>query len=259
MPIRHRLPSAFRAALAPAVLIAALLGLPACGNRPVAVGMLADPQPLLNSAAHWQIVARDAAWAVSAYLEEKTGKKDPVAVYMTRGDGSLFADAFLGAMEAEFVERGHRVALDPRPDVTSVGVDVLIVLRSPGSESVRTVPGPLTALAAGAAVGTWIADQFPWGITAVAAGLGLDAARALPDATDTEMVLTVSLEQDGFLTFRSSAVYYVNSRDLWQYRPEGDWAGARSLNEVPARIIGYDLGGKPYIIQGGAGKRKRTP
>ncbi|MFC7334181.1 hypothetical protein [Rhodocista pekingensis] len=257
MPIRHRFSPAVRSALVPSLLLAALLGLPGCGTRPVAVGMLAEPQPLLNSAAHWQIVARDAAWAVSAYLEEKTGKKGPVAVYMMRNDGSLFADAFLGAMQTEFVDRGHPVALDPRPDVTSVGVDVLIVPRSPGSDPVHTVPGPLTVLASGAAVGTWVADKFPWGISAVLAGLGLDAVRALPDAADTEMVLTVSLEQDGFFTFRTSAVYYVESRNLWHYRPDGDWTMARSFNEVPASAIGYDLGGEPYVIQKGGSRRNR--
>jgi hypothetical protein len=242
-----------RAGLLLTTVVAALLT--GCADRPSAVGFLPSAQPSLQSAGHWQVVATDVASAVSSWLEKQSGKKDPVMVYMERDPATLFATTFIGAMQTELVSRGHPVAVDNRPDVVSVAIDLSIVPHQPGSRSASTVPGPATALGAGVAVAAWMLDSFPWGVTSTALGLTLDGAMTKPGETDTEMVLTVSMVRDGFFTFRSSAVYYVNGRDLWHYADGGGRQTAGSLNDVPITAIAYDIAGKPYLMD--TGRRKR--
>lgn len=231
-----------------ALLAACLLAAGGCAQRPVAVSSFVGTQQVLESAEHWRLVANDVGSAISAYLRQSQGDFAPVNVYMMRGGDSLFADAFLSAVTTQLVARGHAVALDSRPDVLSVGIDMLVV---PSNPRTRTVPAPgvFTALGAGAAVGKVLLDNFPWGITATAAGLALDAAAARPTETDTELILTVSLEQSGFYVFRSTAVYYVNSRDLWHYQGGAELAQGRTLNDLPAGTIAYDLARRPYVVR----------
>lgn len=229
------------------LLAAALLGTAGCSNRPPAVSVPLRPQPVLQSAGHWQVVADDVASAISAHLEFQTGKKVPVQLYMMRQEDSVFADAFLSAVTTRLVGLGHLVAVDPRPDVTAVGIDVLTVKTDPAQRRSHTAPGPLTILASGVAVAANLADRFPWGSTGIAGALLADTALARPEETDTEMILTVSIAREGYYTFRSSAVYYINGRDLGLYQTL-DGGGWRNLNDVPSERIGYDLGGKPYVL-----------
>ncbi|MFM2044662.1 MAG: hypothetical protein RLY86_3238 [Pseudomonadota bacterium] len=219
--------------------------LTACSPRPTSVAMLSRPQPVLQSVQHWQIVAKDVASAISAHLVVKTGRKEPVALYMEGGSGSLFADAFLGAVTTHMVQAGHPVAAEPGMDVTLVGIDALIVPTRGGGWNPST-PGVLTALGAGAWVVRSVWDRFPWGATATMAGFALDTALAKPGETDTELVLTVSIRRDGFYAYRSSAVYYVNRRDLGNYQ-DGEGALQRNLNDLPTTRIRYDIAGKPYV------------
>lgn len=230
------------------LLAAALAGLSACSSRPPAVPVALRPQPVLQSAAHWQVVATDVASAISAHLEIQTGKKDPVQVYMARNGGSPFGTAFASAVEARLVSMGHLVAVDPRPDVVAVGIDMQLVRTDPSRRESRTTPGPLTMLAGGIGVAGVFMDRFPWGISAIAAGLGLDYEANRPRETDTELVLTLSMERGGFYTFKTTGVYYVNGRDLDLYE-EPDPRRGRNLNDVPARSIAYDLAGMPYVVK----------
>lgn len=233
--------------------VAPVLLLGGCADRPSAVGFLPSAQQRLQSAGHWQIMANDVASAVSAYLAEQTpdadlAHRDPIAVMMLRGDGTVFADAFLGSLRTSFVQLGHPVAASPRDGTVLVGIDMMVIRHQPGSGRAWTAPGPLTFLAAGAAVGSYLLDKFPWGVTAVPLGLGGDAALAKPPETDTELLLTVSIDRDGFHVFRSSAVYYINARDAWHY--EGlTGVSLRSLNDVPQGNVYYDIARKPYVMR----------
>lgn len=230
------------------LLAAALAGLSACSSRPPAVPVALRPQPVLQSAAHWQVVATDVASAISAHLEFQTGKKVPVQVYMMRNASSPFGTAFASAVETRLVGLGHLVAVDPRPDVVAVGIDMQIVRTDPTRAASRTTPGPLTVLASGIGVAGVFMDRFPWGISAIAAGLGLDYAANRPLETDTELVLTLSMERGGFYTFRTTGVYYINGWDIDLY--EGaDPRRAPNLNDVPQRAIAYDLAGMPYVVK----------
>lgn len=238
-----------------ALLAGALcLGLTGCSGRPVAVSLPMKPQPVLQSAGQWQVVADDVASAISAHLEFQMGRKVPVQLYMMRKADTLFADAFLSAVTTRLVQAGHLVSPDARADVTSVGIDVLTVKSSGPRIAADPFPGPLTLLAAGVGVASRLSGgdlpKFPWGISAGVAAIGLEALRSKPQETDTEMILTVSVERGGFYTFRTSAVYYVNDRDLWHY--EGEALGNRrqvDLNSVPQKSVMYDLAGNPYVMK----------
>ena len=234
--------------LAAALLGAALLGVTACADRPPAASFVARPQQRLQSAQHWQIVADNVASAVSAYLESKTGKKEPVMLYMMRQSDTPFAEVFLGAMTTRLVNLGHPVAVDSRPDITAVGIDVTLVRHAGFTRGNRTFPGPVTALGAGVGVAGWLIDKMHFGETFAAFGIAGDAVRSMVDETDTELLLTVSLARDGFYEFRANTVYYVNSRDMGHYLDMvADPRAARSLNDLPSRAIHYDLARQPYV------------
>lgn len=249
---RHR---SRRLGLVSTLAMAVCLGLAGCSARPLAVSVPLKPQPVLQSAGQWQVVADDVASAISAHLEFQLGRKVPVQVYMMRHDGTLFADAFLSAVTTKLVQQGHLVSVDARPDVTSVGIDVTTVKSSGQRLTADTFPGPLTLLTAGVGLASKLTGgefaKFPWGISAGVAAIGLDALNSKPLETDTEMILTVSIAREGFYTFRTSAVYYVNSEDLWQYSDELGLGRPRTanLNSVPQGAVRYDLGGKPYVVR----------
>lgn len=230
-----------------ALMAAALLGLAGCSTRPPATSVPLRPQPVLQSAGHWQVVATDVASAISTHLERQTGNKVPVHVYMMRQDDTVFADALTGAVTTRLVGLGHLVSVDERPDVTAVGIDVLLVRTDPAKREARYAPGPLTYLAAGVTLLTQAIDPFPWGITA--GGLLADAVLAKPGETDTELVLTLSIARDGFYTFRTTAVYYVNGRDLDLYQEDVFGLPFRDLNRVDQGRVRYDLARRPYIIR----------
>ncbi|TWB35279.1 hypothetical protein FBZ90_12078 [Nitrospirillum pindoramense] len=239
-----------------AVPVAALCGLAlagallsGCSERPVAASFVTAPQYKMETAAHWILVSKDVASAVSAYLQEQTGQKPPVQVYLTRHGDSPFADAFQQAVTTAFVQNGHAVAMEPKPDVVLVSIDVNVIAHPRFTNTNRSVPGPLTALGAGVAVGKLMLDAIPWGITATAGGLALDAALASVDSTSTELMLTVSISRDGYYIYRSQAVYYVNDDALADYVAGPAGGRYRSFNEVPAGNIGLDLGHKPYVIR----------
>jgi hypothetical protein len=232
------------------------LGLGGCTARPMATSIPMAPQPVLQSAGQWQVVAEDVASAISAHLEFQMGRKVPVQLYMMRREDTLFADAFLNAVTTRLVQKGHPVAVDSRPDITSVGIDVLTVKSNAPRLDAAPIPGPLTFLAAGVGVASALSGgtlaKFPWGITAGAAAAGLEMWNNKPPETDTELVLTVSIAREGFYTFRTSAVYYVNEADIWQYIGNNGVAGgarAVNLNSVPQGVVRYDLAGKPYIVK----------
>ena len=244
-----------RQGLTSLLAMAVCLGVAGCSARPPAASAFLKPQPVLQSAGQWQVVADDVASAISAHLEFQLGRKVPVQVYMMRRDGTVFADTFLSAVTTKLVQQGHLVSVDPRPDVTSVGIDVMTVKSSGPRLASNTFPGPLTLLAAGVGLASRLTGgdfaKFPWGISAGVAAVGLDALNSKPLETDTEMILTVSIAREGFYTFRTSAVYYVNSEDLWQYSDELGLGRSRTanLNSVPQGAVRYDLGGKPYVVR----------
>lgn len=227
------------------LILAALLALAGCADRPPAASFLAYPQKKLQSARHWEIVAADVAAAVSTYLQEQEGKKDPVQVYMMRDDGTLFSDAFQQSLITAFVKAGNPVAVDARPDAISVGIDVMVVPHHPDRPN-RTVPGKMTALGSGIWVGSAILDAFPWGAGATWFGLGADAIAATVNESTNEIMLTVSLAKNGFYVYRASAVYYVLDKDIEQY---GGEAAYRTFNDVPPAYVGRDLGGSPYVTR----------
>jgi len=231
------------------LFLAAVLLLAACGTRPDASTPWHRPQTALNSAQHWQIVATDVASAISAHLVRYTGRKDPVHVAMLRNGDTLFADAFLGAVTTRLVQQGHAVAVRPRGDVVQVGIDTLIVPmtlpRRPPSAS-QGNGDLLMALGAGVALAIFKPDDFPWGMSAIAAAAAGGSLAGGGPEPDTEMVLTVSIQREDFYTFRSTAVYYVNGRDLGHYQ-SADGRSSLDLNQVPQAAIAYDLAGKPYL------------
>ncbi|MDE1148317.1 MAG: hypothetical protein PW843_17150 [Azospirillaceae bacterium] len=221
-----------------------------CAERPVAAPFMTQPQYKMETMAHWVIVANDVASAVSAYLSEQTGQKPPVQVYLTRHSDTTFADAFQQAITTAFVQNGNAVAQEPKPDVVAIAIDVLPVAHAKFHGGNHSVPGPLTALGAGVAVGRFMLDALPWGITAAAAGMALDAKSASVEETSTELMLTVSISRDGYFIYRSSAVYYVDDDALAEYMGGPGASGRyRSFNDVPEGNIGLDLGHKPYVIK----------
>lgn len=240
--------------LIPAVLALSLLALGGCANRPSAVGFMPSAQQKLQSAGHWQVVANDVASAVSTHLRrqtEMTGgdpeRRDPVSVVMGKGTGSVFGEGLSSSLQTAFVQLGHPVAVRARDGAVTVGIDMMVVRHQPGRGPAWTAPGPLTILGAGAAVGAFMLDNFPWGVTAVPLGLGADALLAKPTETDTELMLTVSIERDGYQVFRSAAVYYIDGRDSGVYEAEG--SASRTLNDVPQGTVYYDIAKRPYVLR----------
>lgn len=254
-PLFFRAPARAQvASLARALALAAALGLPACSQRPVAAPFYTEPQYKVESAAHWALIAEDVASALSTYLETKVGKNAPVQLVMGRHRDSLFAETFQQDLITAFVRQGNPVAMQPRPEAVSILIDINAVshgIKAPN----HSMPGPFTALGGGVAVAHSIADLVPYGITAplltLAVGAGMDAYRSRIPETATELLLTISITQDGYFSYRSGAVYYIDDDELWQYTGRGTGGRTITLNDVPAGQIGIDLGGMPYVTDRG--------
>lgn len=272
------------AALAGAATLAggALAG---CSERPMAAAFVTAPQYKIESAAHWAIIADDVAAAVSAYLDQKVGKNAPVRLVMGRHGDTIFADAFAQDLITSFVHQGNPVAQPGAAPVAlaaagtqgagapgagmaapaSAGaaasdgvvpvvitIDINAIAHSAGAKPNHTFPGSFTALAGGISVAHAAADYVPYGISAPVAlavlGVGLDAARAGVSETATELILTVSISQDGYFSYRSGAVYYIEDDELWQYvGRRGSGGRELTFNDVPLSSIGIDISGKAYL------------
>lgn len=236
----------------------------------MAAAFVTAPQYKIESAAHWAIIADDVAAAVSAYLDQKVGKNAPVRLVMGRHGDTIFADAFSQDLITSFVHLGNPVA---QPGAIPVGaptgaptggaaadgvvpvvitIDINAIAHSGGARPNHTFPGSFTALAGGISVAHAAADYVPYGISAPVAlavlGVGLDAARAGVSETATELILTVSISQDGYFSYRSGAVYYIEDEELWQYiGRHGSGARELTFNDVPLSSIGIDISGKAYL------------
>ncbi|MDR3515771.1 MAG: hypothetical protein P4M00_08145 [Azospirillaceae bacterium] len=226
-------------------MLGLILGLCRCSAVPVATPFTVDTQPRVQSAAHWQVIADHVAAAVSDYLVEKSGRKpdeprDPVVLMANRVGKTLFAEVFQQDLTTAFVQRGHAVATQPRTDLAEIRYDVILVAhRTPRDNA--TLPGPYTALGSGVYVGSALARAGAQTSLGLLGGTLVDAVRVLPDETQTELVLTISIEKNGFFAYRDSAVFYINDPDTWQYyalTPDS----VPPVNAPAARLTGQMFG-----------------
>ena len=203
-----------------AALLAPLLaiGLAGCGSpTPVPVSYPLTLQPEMQSAAHWQMVAADMWEEISrrlqagGYHETTIGLESPAA-------HSQFSRAMDNFLFTEIVN--HGVAVSPNAEFTvTYNVQVLQY----HDHDAPAEPGLFTGVAgAGALAAVGVNDG--WGIgPAIAAGVPLAAAADFvngwtPSDSQTEVILTFSVVDNGTVRIRESKVYYIPDGDAGLYQ-----------------------------------------
>lgn len=202
------------------VVIAAVgaLALSGCSSVPVAQHFPASGQQMVMSASHWQVIANASADRLVGHLGE--GRAVTLA---PPAAGSAFEHAFGGMLATALTERNISVSHGTaKADQASLSYGVQLVRH--GHAPVQH-PAKLAFLGAMAGGAVWAVDAgWPAASAApfIGAGLGAlspGASGLMPDAPDTEIVVTTALSRGGADVARTTGVFYVQGADAHGYVP----------------------------------------
>lgn len=210
------------------ILPAALASLLAAGcatSIPEARTFPQAEQKKALSVRHWGMIAEDAV-ARTQQAVARAALPPTRPLFVAERGQTEFDRAFRNYMVTGLVEAGVAVAASPQGAV-EIQYETQVVrhaLRDPLAAGYQ--PGTATAGVAG----FWVLrDAFRSGSAAaatIAGAAGLDAYRAHnPGETGVEMLLTVSVVQDGRYVLRSTDSYYIEPGDahLFQVCDEKFW------------------------------------
>ncbi len=218
-------------ALAAAVTLTAAAG---CSQVPVAGTYPVSYQHKMQSVRHWQTLAQD----VTARVREQVAV-DPILaakpLYIRpQARDTSFNDGFHDLLLTEMLNAGLPVATTPE-GAHQLHYDTEL-LRHAAAPVNRPTPGAITGLAAALLAPSLVAEDTFTTTQAGLTGLGLAGAAdlgigGLSRETDTEMVFTVAIWDDGILRFREQEIFYVPGRDRTLY------AGKPPVEEQPLEIV----------------------
>lgn len=203
-----------------AVVVAFLPLIVSCATpyneAPLATNFPTTKQPKLQAAAHWNVIAKDVAQHLSAYLKVKDA---PPLFVNEASNKTAFDRAFTNQLISALVAAGYAVTKLPS-DALIVDVDIQVVRFSANRPQYRHT-GLATALAtgvwalhaaeatAGAVLVTGVAsaDAYTWFSSEFASG-------ATPQ---TEIIITTSVSDLTRYVARSTNVYYLADSDSKLY------------------------------------------
>jgi hypothetical protein len=202
---------------------AGLLTLSACAGgytpQPRATLFEASSQQVLNSAAHWDVLAANEAATVQAVIPAASllGVPNPDPSH------SPFEQAWRNMLTSHLVSNGVQVALSPASAVYQLDYDVQVV-RHTDRSTLWPRPGTATAFFA---VGTLAANVRHWSdqsLAMIPAALGLEALALLWRDTNgsiTEVVVNSRVHDGVRLLAANSNVYYFRDEDQHNFTGGG--------------------------------------
>ena len=185
-------------------------------EAPLATNFPTSKQNKLQAAAHWNVIAQDAARQLAMNL---TGRKTPIYVNQ-KSKASAFEHAFYNQFVSALVAEGVTVQKNAQAEM-KVDIDLQAIRFAPDRPQYR-YSGAATALTAG----VWALHDATAAGGATAAIIAADAffwfqSEFSTGATpQTEIVLTVSLGTSDAYVSRITNVYYVADADanLYQFK-----------------------------------------
>lgn len=203
--------------------LAGLVSLSACTGgytpQPRATMFQASSQQVLNSAAHWDVLAANEAAMVRNVVPATSllGVPNPDPAH------SPFEQAYRNMLTSHLVSNGMQVALSPAGAVYQLDYDVQVV-RHTDRTSLWPRPGTATAFFA---VGTLAANVRHWSDQALAmipAAIGLEALTLLWQDTEgsiTEVIVNSRVHDGVRLLAANSNVYYFRESDQHNFTGGG--------------------------------------
>lgn len=197
----------------PALMGAALLLLTGCATEaPVPTTYPYSTQHKLKSAHHWDVIAKDVAEQIIAAMAKHNLAASP-AIVTTKQPKAPFHEGFRNFLITHLVNLNQPVAIKD----ADVEVQIETQLVRHNSDRYASIPGELTALAAGIMVVRnaalrWRNNQQAAGIIGLAAlaDWGKGYATGL---TKTEVIVTTSVLYRGQYRMRKTDVYYIEDED----------------------------------------------
>lgn len=202
---------------------AGVLTLSACAGgftpQPRATLFEASSQQVLNSAAHWDVLAANEAVSVQAVVPATSllGIPNPSPAH------SPFEQAYRNMLASHLVSSGVQVALSPASAVYQLDYDIQVVKHT-DRDSLWPRPGTATAFFA---IGTLAANVRHWSdqsLAMIPAALGLEAISLLWRDTEgsiTEVVVNSRVHDGVRLLAANSNVYYFRDDDQQNYTGGG--------------------------------------
>jgi len=241
-----------------------------CSPAPQPLNHNFSQQKKLEAAHHWEILANDFTKQIVAELQKGLPSSSGVGhfsypgvghsssgvghatesesenteislgfgfpyVYLQTNDRSSFGKAFRGYLINELTDLGYNISYGPEEALT-VRWSVQKITHK-ANRKASMVPGTMTALTA---LGFGIYKAFDNGSGAAGAVMSGVAADLLLSSYEggifnnsvphTEIILNLSISNNGILLARQSGTYYVNQEDTWHYNNIADFEGQKEIH-----------------------------
>ncbi len=203
-----------------AVLAAAAL-LPACSQAPVATTYPAETQKKMQSAYHWQWLARDLTGRVQAQMAADSDLAARPVHVRAQGADTRFNRLFHTFLTTELLNAGVPLSLEPAGASVLAYTTQVVDHREPLWN--RPTPGAITGLAAAFLLPAIAIEQgadSAAGVTAVgvATAAAVDAGvGGVSWPTDTELIFTATVRDEGVIRFRAAETFYIRPDDWTHY------------------------------------------
>lgn len=208
------------------LMVSVLLG--GCTSPlPIAEGYPVERQKVMQSTAHWRILAADLGDRIQKRQALQPELRDK-PIYVQRQQAQTpFNGAFHEFLVAELMDRGIRQTLVPpvRPQDAMVLKYTTQIVRYDSDRVNRPAPGVLTEVAALVAIPLAVAPQSPTALQAGSFAMG-DAVLAdalagewVNDGTATELLVTTSVYDGASMWFHETDGFYIGDRDFGHYEP----------------------------------------
>lgn len=198
------------------ILLLALVLAGCASPVPVGRNFPVSDQYKVRATHHWDVIAGDVAEQTALSLTERDWLAGRTLHVESPHPGIAFQQGFCNFMITQLVNRGLPVVEAPQGALI-VSYETQVVRHA--SPRPGFAPGGLTALTAGVMVGRnlilgtpspWVAGGVLLGTTAA-----MDlAANQLTRPTQTELIVTTSITDNGRFMLRKNDVYYVEDLDI---------------------------------------------
>lgn len=200
------------------IAVGSVISLGACASpTPVAKTYPMTFQQKMQSASHWDVLAKHVAEDMAKWLPTSGAAGRPLAIRATAASND-FARGFEGFLITRLHELGFAIATEGY-DSYRIEHEAQVIHHK--GKAISLKPGTFTLLGSGVAVAKLAENGVKAGAVAggaVAAGIAADvAAGYVTSETSTEVIVTVTAADQGLVTYRRSFVFYINDADASQY------------------------------------------
>ncbi len=187
-------------------LVVALLGVASCANQvPVAENFSLSTQKKLRAPHHWDVIAEDVVSQTRQTIQTKEGLQDRPLFVQNPRENTPFNNAFRNFMITSMVN--HNIPVSDRPEGA-------IVIQYSTQLVHHNIDRKYSPLLSGVIVARNIQQ-----LGGHSEDIGSTWTYHTDGPTDSELIVTTSIVEDGLYAMRKSDVYYVDGVDLGLFLP----------------------------------------